>query len=131
MKEGFILKGLLLGKVGSMNLTKFENKLRLECVLVGEGFCVNPSTDLFTLTLDIDAEDKESIKTEANNAIFASIWNWMSAVDATDFNQLVGRDVVLQVNDDDTVTNFNIVSKEEAEKFQELFKKQEEEKNNN
>ncbi len=120
------MKGLLLGKVGSMNLVKFENRLRLECVLVGEGFCVNPSADLFTLTLDIDSEDKENIKAEANNSILASIWNWMSAVDATDFNQLVGRDVVLQVEDDDTVSNFNIVSKEEVEKFQELLKKQEE-----
>lgn len=121
------MKGLLLGKVGSMNLVKFENKLRLECVLVGDGFCVNPSADLFTLTLDIDSEDKENIKTESNNAIFAAIWNWMAAVEATDFNQLVGRDVVLQIAEDDTVSNFNIVSKAEAEKFQELLKKQQEE----
>lgn len=121
----------MLGKVGSMNLVKHENKLRLECVLIGNGFCINPSADLFTLTLDIDTEDKESIRSEANNTAFAAIWNWMSAVNATEFHQLIGRDVVIQVEDDDTVSNFNIVSAEEAEKFQELLKKQEEEKTEN
>lgn len=122
------MKGLMLGKVGSMNLVKHENKLRLECVLIGNGFCINPSADLFTLTLDIDTEDKESIKSEANNTAFAAIWNWMSAVNATEFHQLIGHDVVIQVEDDDTVSNFNIVSEKETEKFQELLRKQEKEK---
>ena len=119
------MKGILLGHVGSINLTKVENRLQLECVLYGEGYCVNPSTNLFVATMDIDDEGKEHIKAEANNNTLMSIWGWMEATGSTNLAQLTGQSVVIQVGDDDELVDFQIVSKEQADKFLELSQKTE------
>lgn len=119
------MKGILLGHVGSINLTKVENRLQLECVLYGEGYCVNPSANLFVATMDIDDEGKEHIKAEANNNTLMSIWGWMEATGSTNLAQLTGQFVVIQVGDDDELVDFQIVSKEQADKFLELSQKTE------
>lgn len=118
------MKGILLGHVGSINLTKIENRLQLECVLYGEGYCVNPSANLFVATMDIDDEGKESIKAEANNNMLMSIWTWMEATGSTNLSQLTGQSVVIQVGDDDELIDFQIISKEQEAKFLELNQKQ-------
>lgn len=119
------MKGILLGHVGSINLTKVENRLQLECVLYGEGYCVNPSTNLFVATMDIDAEGKEHIKAEANNNTLMSIWSWMEATGSTNLAQLTGQSVVIQVGDDDELVDFQIISKEQADKLLKLGQKTE------
>ena len=67
------MKGILLGHVGSINLTKVENRLQLECILYGEGYCVNPSTNLFTATMDFNDEGKEQIRAEATKSLINSL----------------------------------------------------------
>lgn len=118
------MKGVLLGHVGSINLTKVENRLQLECVLYGEGYCVNPSTNLFMATIQIDDEGKESVKAEANNNALMSMWTWMEATGSTNLSQLTGQPVVIQVGDEDELIDFQIVSKEQEAKFLELGQKQ-------
>lgn len=120
------MKGILLGHVGSINLTKVENRLQLECVLYGEGYCVNPSTNLFTATMDFNDEGKEQIRAEANNKALMSMWTWMESTGSTNLAQLTGQPVVIQVGDDDELIDFQIVSKEQEQKFLELSKEQEE-----
>lgn len=121
------MKGILLGHVGSINLTKVENRLQLECILYGEGYCVNPSTNLFTATMDFNDEGKEQIRAEANNKALMSMWTWMESTSSTNLAQLTGQPVVIQVGDDDELVDFQIVSKEQEQKFLELSKEQEEE----
>lgn len=121
------MKGILLGHVGSINLTKVENRLQLECILYGEGYCVNPSTNLFTATMDFNDEGKEQIRAEANNKALMSMWTWMESTGSTNLAQLTGQPVVIQVGDDDELVDFQIVSKEQEQKFLELSKEQEEE----
>ena len=121
------MKGILLGHVGSINLTKVENRLQLECILYGEGYCVNPSTNLFTATMDFNDEGKEQIRAEANNKALMSMWTWMESTDSTNLAQLTGQPVVIQVGDDDELVDFQIVSKEQEQKFLELSKEKEEE----
>lgn len=120
------MKGILLGHVGSINLTKVENRLQLECILYGEGYCVNPSTNLFTATMDFNDEGKEQIRAEANNKALMSMWTWMESTGSTNLAQLTGQPVVIQVGDDDELVDFQIVSKEQEQKFLELSKEQEE-----
>lgn len=120
------MKGILLGHVGSINLTKVENRLQLECILYGEGYCVNPSTNLFTATMDFNDEGKEQIRAEANNKALMSMWTWMESTGSTNLAQLIGQPVVIQVGDDDELVDFQIVSKEQEQKFLELSKEQEE-----
>ena len=120
------MKGILLGHVGSINLTKVENRLQLECILYGEGYCVNPSTNLFTATLDFDDEGKEQIRAEANNKALMSMWTWMESTGSTNLAQLTGKPVVIQVGDDDELVDFQIVSEEQEAKFLELGQKQDE-----
>ena len=120
------MKGILLGHVGSINLTKVENRLQLECILYGEGYCVNPSTNLFTATMDFNDEGKEQIRAEANNKALMSMWTWMESTGSTNLTQLTGQPVVIQVGDDDELVDFQIVSKEQEQKFLELSKEQEE-----
>lgn len=121
------MKGILLGHVGSINLTKVENRLQLECILYGEGYCVNPSTNLFTATMDFNDEGKEQIRAEANNKALMSMWTWMESTGSTNLAQLTGQPVVIQVGDDDELVDFQIVSKEQEQKFLELSKEKEEE----
>lgn len=121
------MKGILLGHVGSINLTKVENRLQLECILYGEGYCVNPSTNLFTATMDFNDEGKEQIRAETNNKALMSMWTWMESTGSTNLAQLTGQPVVIQVGDDDELVDFQIVSKEQEQKFLELSKEQEEE----
>ena len=120
------MKGILLGHVGSINLTKVENRLQLECILYGEGYCVNPSTNLFTATMDFNDEGKEQIRAEANNKALMSMWTWMESTGSTNLAQLTGQPVVIQVGDDDELVDFQIVSKEQEQKFLELSNEQEE-----
>ena len=120
------MKGILLGHVGSINLTKVENRLQLECILYGEGYCVNPSTNLFTATMDFNDEGKEQIRAEANNKALMSMWTWMESTGSTNLAQLTGQPVVIQVGEDDELVDFQIVSKEQEKKFLELSKEQEE-----
>lgn len=121
------MKGILLGHVGSINLTKVENRLQLECILYGEGYCVNPSTNLFTATMDFNDEGKEQIRAEANNKALMSMWTWMESTGSTNLAQLTGQPVVIQVGDDDELVDFQIVSKEQEQKFLELASEKEEE----
>ena len=118
------MKGILLGHVGSINLTKVENRLQLECILYGEGYCVNPSTNLFTATMDFNDEGKEQIRAEANNKALMSMWMWMESTGSTNIAQLTGQPVVIQVDDNDELVDFQIVSKEQEAKFLELGQKQ-------
>lgn len=120
------MKGILLGHVGSINLTKVENRLQLECILYGEGYCVNPSTNLFTATMDFNDEGKEQIRAEANNKALMSMWMWMESTGSTNIAQLTGQPVVIQVDDNDELVDFQIVSKEQEAKFLELGQKQDE-----
>ena len=120
------MKGILLGHVGSINLTKVENRLQLECILYGEGYCVNPSTNLFTATMDFNDEGKEQIRAEANNKALMSMWMWMESTGSTNIAQLTGQPVVIQVDDNDELVDFQIVSKEQEAKFLELSQKQDE-----
>lgn len=120
------MKGILLGHVGSINLTKVENRLQLECILYGEGYCVNPSTNLFTATMDFNDEGKEQIRAEANNKALMSMWTWMESTGSTNLAQLTGKPVVIQVGDDDELVDFQIVSEEQEAKFLELSQKQDE-----
>lgn len=120
------MKGILLGHVGSINLTKVENRLQLECILYGEGYCVNPSTNLFTATMDFNDEGKEQIRAEANNKALMSMWTWMESTGSTNLAQLTGKPVVIQVGDDDELVDFQIVSEEQEAKFLELGQKQDE-----
>ena len=120
------MKGILLGHVGSINLTKVENRLQLECILYGEGYCVNPSTNLFTATMDFNDEGKEQIRAEANNKALMSMWMWMESTGSTNIAQLTGQPVVIQVDDNDELVDFQIVSKEQEAKFLELGQKQNE-----
>lgn len=120
------MKGILLGHVGSINLTKVENRLQLECVLYGEGYCVNPSTNLFTATMDFNDEGKEQIHAEANNKALMSIWAWMENTGTANLAQLTGQPVIIQVGDSEELVDFQIVSKEQEQKFLELAEKQEE-----
>ena len=122
------MKGILLGHVGSINLTKVENRLQLECILYGEGYCVNPSTNLFTATMDFNDEGKEQIRAEANNKALMSMWVWMESTGSTNLAQLTGQPVVIQVDDNDELVDFQIVSKEQEAKFLELGQKQDETK---
>ena len=122
------MKGVLLGHVGSINLTRVENRLQLECVLYGEGYCVNPSTNLFMATIQIDDEGKEFVKAEANNNALMSMWTWMEATGSTNLSQLNGQPVVIRVGDEDEFIDFQIISKEEENKFLELSQKQAESK---
>lgn len=120
------MKGILLGHVGSINLTKVENRLQLECILYGEGYCVNPSTNLFTATMDFNDEGKEQIRAEANNKALMSMWMWMESTGSNNIAQLTGQPVVIQVDDNDELVDFQIVSKEQEAKFLELGQKQNE-----
>lgn len=120
------MKGILLGHVGSINLTKVENRLQLECILYGEGYCVNPSTNLFTATMDFNDEGKEQIRAEANNKALMSMWTWMESTGSTNLAQLTGKPVVIQVGDDDELVDFQIVSEEQEAKFLELGQKHDE-----
>ena len=120
------MKGILLGHVGSINLTKVENRLQLECILYGDGYCVNPSTNLFTATMDFNDEGKEQIRAEANNKALMSMWMWMESTGSTNIAQLTGQPVVIQVDDNDELVDFQIVSKEQEAKFLELGQKQNE-----
>lgn len=120
------MKGMLLGHVGAVNITKVENRLQLECVLYGEGYCVNPSTSLFTLTMDFDEYGEQRIRAEANNKALTSIWSWMEASKSTNLSQLIGRPVIIQVGDDEELVDFQIISEEDEKKILETNQKVEE-----
>jgi hypothetical protein len=77
--------------------------------------------------MDFNDEGKEQIRAEANNKALMSMWTWMESTGSTNLAQLTGQPVVIQVGDDDELVDFQIVSKEQEQKFLELSKEQEEE----
>ena len=123
------MNGLLLGKIGALNIIKKDNSLLLDCVLVGEGYCLNPATKIFTITLDFNEEGKEDYKAETNNNLLFSLWSWMTAAKVDNFNQLIGQNVVIEVKED-VVINFHVVDKEESERLMNIAKEQEQEEKN-
>lgn len=120
------MDGVILGRLGSINLVKKENTLQLECVLYGEDFCVNPSTQLFKAVLEFNDDGEEFIKAEANNKALITLWSWMSAAEVDNLNQLIGKHVSVQVENDE-LKDFQIIS---DEKFEELSKLTEEKTEN-
>lgn len=121
------MDGIILGKIGSINLVKRENTLQLECVLFGEGFCVNPSTQIFYATLEIDEDDKELVKAEANNKALIALWGWMSAAEVDNLNQLIGQPVAIQVENDE-LRDFQVISKEREQELLNLAEQHKEDK---
>jgi hypothetical protein len=56
------------------------------------------------------------------------MWTWMEATGSTNLSQLNGQPVVIRVGDEDEFIDFQIISKEEENKFLELSQKQAESK---
>ena len=118
------MNGLLLGHVGAINLTKVENRLQLECVLYGEGYCVNPSANLFHITLEVDENDQETVQAEANNNMLASLWTWMEATGCDNMLQLTGKPVMIHVENDE-LKDFQIIPEEKEKELRKLQEEQE------
>jgi hypothetical protein len=119
------MDGVILGRMGSIHLAKRENTLQLECVLFGEGYCVNPSTPVFNVTLDISEDNEESVKAESNNVTMMSIWTWMTTAGVKYMSHLEGHPVLIQVENDE-LKNFQVITEERAAELVELSQKQEE-----
>lgn len=119
------MDGVILGRMGSIHLAKRDNTLQLECVLFGEGYCVNPATQVFNVTLDLDSDSKESIKAESNNVTMMSIWTWMTTAGVKYMSHLEGHPVLIQVENDE-LKSFQVITEERAKELAELSEKSQE-----